>query len=291
MYKVEILLSTYNGEKYIIEQLRSIFNQKDVDIHILVRDDGSDDNTLEKIKEFNSVEIDVIKGSNVGFAQSFWTLIKAAKDADFYAFCDQDDYWLNDKLISAIEKIKGISGPTLYTSNVKTADDKLNIINNMGFNVNGVLSYADSLKKSVLPGCTFVFNSLLLKQLKKYTGDMIAHDWTCYVIANSIGTIVYDSTPHMLYRIHENNAIGLDSKMKDLKKKIIRFFNPKTSRARSSVAGNIYKFYYDDMSNENAELTYYFANYYLGKKYLKNILLYSEYRDFVFRILLLMKRV
>ena len=105
MKTVQVVWSTYNGGKYLERQLDSIFDQKEVKVKFLVSDDGSTDNTrkiLEKYKKKFSLTI--ILGSNLGFARSFWRLVQKANNADYYAFCDQDDIWENDKLISAVKK-------------------------------------------------------------------------------------------------------------------------------------------------------------------------------------------
>ena len=93
-YKVLILLSVYNGQKYLQEQLNSLYNQRGVDVSILIRDDGSSDHSIDIIRENQKDhDIKLIEGKNVGFAQSFWELVRNATEADYYAFCDQDDYW------------------------------------------------------------------------------------------------------------------------------------------------------------------------------------------------------
>ena len=93
--KVVVLMSTYNGEKYIQEQLESILTQTYHNIKIYVRDDGSSDQTLEILKKYeNENKIILLKGTNKGFIGSFLTLLKECEEADYYAWCDQDDIWL-----------------------------------------------------------------------------------------------------------------------------------------------------------------------------------------------------
>ena len=248
MPKIQVLMSTYNGEKYLSEMINSILNQNLVEISLLIRDDGSSDSTLLILQRYAKTykNITFYQGKNLGFAESFWDLVKEAGGSDYYAFCDQDDVWFSDKLITAIDKLtinQPSDVPILYTGNVVEVDHNLNVINEVGFKVTDVLSYADSLKKSILPGCTFVFNNRLLQKLKMYSGKHISHDWTTYIVATALGKVIYDETPHMFYRIHSNNTIGIESKLKCLTNKIKRFFKPSFPNSRSVVAKNIYNTY------------------------------------------------
>ena len=110
MERVIVLMSTYNGEKYLRNQIESLLRQVDVEIEILVRDDGSKDGTLGILEEYKnsreySGKLSYYVGPNVGPAKSFLDLIKHAPEAEYYALCDQDDTWLPDKLKIAVEAI------------------------------------------------------------------------------------------------------------------------------------------------------------------------------------------
>lgn len=114
-----VLLSTYNGEKYLEEQLNSLIKQEDVELRILVRDDGSKDRTHEILDKWQKRgHINWYEGKNKGAAQSFMDLIYNAPEADYYAFCDQDDVWLPEKLKVAIDKIRESNEamPCMYIS-------------------------------------------------------------------------------------------------------------------------------------------------------------------------------
>lgn len=291
MYRVCVLMSTYNGEKYIKRQLETLLKQKEVDIHILIRDDGSKDNTVEIVKNLKSSRIDLFEGTNLGYAQSFWSLLKIDNDFDYYAFCDQDDIWFEDKIISAINLLKCIEGPTLYTSDVITVDVNENIIKKNSFGVIKTLNYAESLIKSVLPGCTFVFNKQLKEKMSIYDGFIISHDWTAYIVANALGQVVFDYNPHIYYRIHENNTIGVNNPLLDTKKKFIRLFNPKQTNTRSKVAKNIYQYYSGFMSAENKELTKAFSEYPSSIRAIKRLLSIKEYQRADFILMLVLRRV
>ena len=92
--KVKVLLSAYNGEKYIVEQVESILNQTYQNIELYIRDDGSKDNTLKVLKPYqDNPKVHIIQGENVGFIKSFLQLVELSGDADFYSYADQDDVW------------------------------------------------------------------------------------------------------------------------------------------------------------------------------------------------------
>ena len=293
-YKVLILLSVYNGQKYLQEQLNSLYNQRGVDVSILIRDDGSSDHSIDIIRENQKDhDIKLIEGKNVGFAQSFWELVRNATEADYYAFCDQDDYWEENKLLEAIDKINSLhyEKGILYTGNVKVADQNLNVIKDEGFHVEGVLSYTDCLLRSVVPGCTFVFDKKMQSEFKKYSGQMIAHDWTAYIIAESVGTVIYDPVPRMRYRIHNNNTVGIDSKLADFSKKIKRFFKPTFKRPRSTVAYNIYTIYGSEMEAKQKDTLYNFAFYIKDKETFRKLWEQLKNKGIILKTLILLRKV
>ena len=130
MKKVQVLLSAYNGEKYLEEQIRSILAQEHKQLTLLIRDDGSTDHTIDIIKRYadNYENVAYYTGKNLGVQQSFFNLMKHAdKTADFYAFADQDDVWMPDKITRAIALLEKESTdlPLLYASETKLVDEHL----------------------------------------------------------------------------------------------------------------------------------------------------------------------
>lgn len=198
--RVCVLMSTYNGEKYLRDQIDSILGQKKVDLYIAIRDDGSTDRTNEIIKEYLEKNENILffKGKNLGVGESFLHLLSIAPDMDYYAFADQDDVWLEDKLITAINMIKRvehkrsfadfypgngfpISGemieresedikinndsfvvPVLYASNQILVDAGLNQIGNREVDITECDLYS-SISSNKVYGCTMVFNQELKK--------------------------------------------------------------------------------------------------------------------------------
>ena len=218
--KVCVLISTYNGEKFLQEQIDSILAQKGVEVDILVRDDGSSDATcslLDKWQEQGLLKW--YKGENLGFARSFMNLLSTATGYDYYAFCDQDDLWLEDKLqraVSALEKID--DKVKLYCSNVYYYK------NGQTFGgihqTEPVFDKYTCLMRNISPGCTMVMSSDLREILvSALPTKLIAHDFWVYQVAMLLGTVYYDFVPTMLYRQHENNQIGQKVSRKDIWKR------------------------------------------------------------------------
>lgn len=220
--KVCVVISTYNGEKYLEDQLSSLIEQTYPNMKIFVRDDDSKDNTakiLDKWKESN--KIDYVKGKNLGYGKSFVEALKLAGDFDYYAFCDQDDVWLPNKIESAIKILdnKNMDKPLLYVSNLNVCDGDLNFINKTN-NVN-IISFANSIVEASLSGNTLVFNRKLKEILiSAENKNLYAHDWIVYMIASSMGEIYYDKNAYIQYRKHANCVT--DQKMGFIKLQIYR---------------------------------------------------------------------
>ena len=289
-YNVCVLLSTYNGEKYLETQLDSLLKQEGVNLSVFVRDDGSTDKTVEIIERYkmNHSNLSFKKGKNIGFVQSFWSLLLESCGFDYYAFCDQDDYWKPNKLISAIEMLNP-NIPMLYTSNVISVNNDFEILKEKGFPFEGVLSYADALQRPVLPGCTFVWDDLLHQELKKYKGPHVAHDWSVYKIASAIGQVVYDENSYILYRIHGNNTIGIESLFTKIKKKMDRFLTNQYKNVKSDTAKAILATYH--LTDDKRKVTNYFANYRERPSYFFKLMEYKEYRNLNFIFLLITRKV
>ena len=129
MEKVCVLMSTYNGEKYLKEQIESILNQENIEVDILIRDDGSTDNTLNILENYTQKykNIRYYTGENLRSAKSFMNLLFTVKEYDYYAFSDQDDVWKKNKLYTAVSKLK--EGYDLYGGKKSIVDSELNILN------------------------------------------------------------------------------------------------------------------------------------------------------------------
>ena len=294
---VTILMSTYNGEKYIDKQIDSLLAQEKVSLRILIRDDGSKDRTIEIIERYMEQysNIQLIKGSNLGYAKSFWWLLQYAPESDYYAFCDQDDIWMPKKLASAIrlisKSVSDASVPIVYTSRVVSVDNQLNIISNNCFNTNRALNVYEAFQKSAYPGCVFVFNRTAQRIAKRYDGILESHDWALYAIVSMFGKTVYDNDSYINYRIHGNNAIGKDNVWKELRIKLKRF--TKKSRCfRSSFARDIYNTFSADTKNNDVKNSLYQLAFYKDDINSKCKLLFcNKYRGLIFKMMVLLNKV
>lgn len=210
--KIMVLLSTYNGEKYISEQIESVLCQQGVDVHIVARDDGSQDETINILKRISTLDnITVIEGQNIGVVGSFFTLMHEAvcHNIDYFAFCDQDDVWKNDKLKVATDILSGHGNePALYMSSFQMVDENLHSIQTNMSRPN--ISVEGAIASNCATGCTMVFNKKLLeKSLISNYDDALMHDYWMYMVCLLTGGyIYYDETPHIYYRQHGNNVIG-----------------------------------------------------------------------------------
>lgn len=212
MIKVLVLMSSYNGQSFIEEQIRSIMNQENVDADILIRDDGSTDTTkeiLSKLKSKYPKNIKLIFGKNKGYKRSFMSLVYNCDDKyDFYAFSDQDDIWLNNKLYSAINffQKKGVSNnqPGLYYGMMTQVDEKLKVIPEQQ-NFKMVPNKKMILFQNFAQGSTIVFNQSLLKVIQQYRIPCeVAHDVWLPIVAKYLGKVVGDKESYILYRRHRD---------------------------------------------------------------------------------------
>lgn len=224
MKKVLVLLSAYAGEQYLPDQLKSLDAQEGVDIHLLVRDDGSPTRgTVDCIRSFRPerMKVDCIDGENVGFALSFSLLVKEAYEHyglfDYYAFCDQDDVWLKDKLAIAADMLEAQASvvppdtPLLYCSNATLTDQDLNPTGQFYRTPCRVRrDKPTALIRTGCIGCTAVFNysALRMYALHLPKSAFYAHDFLMYQMCMFLGKVVYDSDSHILYRQHATNQIG-----------------------------------------------------------------------------------
>ncbi|WP_051656775.1 glycosyltransferase [Butyrivibrio sp. AE3004] len=213
---VAVLMSTYNGKEFLGKQIESIILQKGVDIKLLVRDDGSNDNTqfiLEQKK--NEGVLSWFTGENLKPALSFMELIRKAPEADYYAFSDQDDIWDEDKLITAVDFLKNYDNiPAYYYCNAR-------LIDRYGEKCGGtVYKENDDLNEQNIfhylccggcMGCTMVLNKKLVAILKSAARpkSIIMHDFFIQAVCASVGgKAIYDNQAHMGYRQHESNVVG-----------------------------------------------------------------------------------
>ncbi|MFW6272458.1 MAG: glycosyltransferase [bacterium] len=267
--KVLILMSTYNGENFLFQQLESIQCQKDVEIEILVRDDGSKDNTLNILKDFNDKFniLRIYKEDNIGSARSFMRLISIAcslnKVYDFYAFSDQDDIWLPTKIIRAINCLSSMKKELslIYCGSPKLVDEKLNPMPSKEINLNGTFGESMIINRAL--GCTEVFNENLLRLINRYEPKfLMMHDaWVYRVCLATGGHIYYDKQKYILYRQHSQNVVGGRSNIYLRWKRRINAYLSNYKNVRLKTAENLFYGYESYLTSENKEILYLILNY------------------------------
>lgn len=209
MKKVQVLMSTYNGQTYLKKQIESILEQTYHNIELLVRDDGSSDHTIDILRDYEEryENIKVIYGKNIGVNGSFFYLL-AQSNSDYLAFSDQDDIWLPEKIQNAVEKLDYYTVPALYAGNKILIDQNDSIIKENNKKKKKP-SFSNALIENICTGCTIVMNKKLADNLKIHIPKQaILHDWWCYLVASYLGIVVYDEQAYILYRQHGNNIIG-----------------------------------------------------------------------------------
>jgi glycosyltransferase involved in cell wall biosynthesis len=211
MKYVNVLLSTFNGLQYIEEQLDSIANQDYQAITVSIRDDGSEDGTYDFCRKYvqNREGWNVTQGENAGVFQSFMQLLcDADQQAEYFAFCDQDDIWFPDKIsraVSALDKKEDPNIPLIYFTRVIIADE--NLIKTGESPKPKYITLESALVENVAQGSTIVLNrAARLMLIKKIPGKLLMHDWWCYLLISAAGEVVYDPVPSMIYRKHALNV-------------------------------------------------------------------------------------
>lgn len=211
---IYILLSTFNGARYLPELIESLLAQTYRHFSIHIRDDGSSDNTIEVISHYSKQHsnIHVQIGHNIGVIQSFYHLLSdlnPISENALFAFCDQDDYWLADKLDSAVKMLSTVENPaaSLYCCRQRLCDSQLQHLGYSG--IPPFYGFENALVENIALGCTMVFGvDIRTKFLHAAPEYMMMHDWWAYLIAAAFGEVLYDPEAHILYRQHSSNTVG-----------------------------------------------------------------------------------
>ena len=255
--KVAVIMSTYNGELFIREQLDSILNQTYKNIEIVVRDDGSKDKTVEIIKEYMQKYSNIVlhQGENLGFIKSFFELLKLA-EADYYAYADQDDVWIENKIELAVNSLNKLDDtkPNMAFGNSDYYDE------NMKFMSAGPKNKKYSFLKALFSCC----GQGMTMTVNKVTRDMIIentpkscffHDWWTYLLCVGLGNVAYDNVTTVKYRRRKENATSegqgyirlLIWRIKHL------LFNDGMSDIKQQMI-NFKQYYYYQLSDENKKI-------------------------------------
>ncbi|APB98152.1 glycosyltransferase family 2 protein [Polynucleobacter asymbioticus] len=218
---VAILMCTYNGQAFLDAQLQSIAHQTHSNWSLWISDDGSSDQTIALIKAFSQQigehRVHLLDGPKMGFAQNFISLLGRAQiEADFVAFADQDDLWLNNKLAQALYHLESYDaqatlyvGPTIYI-------DEQNQYLGDSIIFTKQPSFANALVQSIGGGNTMVLNHKALALVRSHlpTTLVISHDWWLYQITTALGAaVIYDPVATVQYRQHQDNLMGMNTSL------------------------------------------------------------------------------
>lgn len=273
--KIQVLMSVYNGEVYLEEQMESILGQdflknSENSIDILVRDDGSADTSIQILASYaeryqgeGAVHITYYRGENIGVIRSFFDLMQHAKGADYYALSDQDDFWMEDKLSAAVEGIEKIElpdgKPKLYCSKTALVNQNLEPLESEIKRPPYRPGFGNAVVENICTGCTALMNQALLDFCAAKTPSFtVMHDWWLYLSASALGGVYFDETPHILYRQHGGNEVGMKtSRIEECKMRLGRF-----KKTRGNISRQLYTWHkickeqekWDAVPRENKEL-------------------------------------
>ncbi|MBZ5975034.1 glycosyltransferase family 2 protein [Leuconostoc gelidum subsp. gelidum] len=240
--QIAVLVATYNGEKYLTEQIKSLLIQKKVDVTIYIHDDYSKDGSFEIINRLSSEFPDKIKvlnsDKNLGVVRTYQFLLDNV-EADYYFFCDQDDVWYDDKIIQEVKiLVHSDNRPALVYSDLEVVDSDLNTITNSMFthmNVKNSEKTSMLLTQNVITGNTVGFNralrNLVVNVFRMDNDFVLMHDGWLGLIASIYGDLIFLNKPTVKYRQHANNVIGAR------KSKLNKLF--KVNKLRKAIVNTI----------------------------------------------------
>ena len=219
---VTVLLAVYNGEKYLKQQIDSILSQTVTDVKIVIRDDGSRDDSPTIIDDYCKKYPQIIsrlEGEPTGSAKQNFAKLLENCDSDYIMFCDQDDVWLPQKIEKTLSAMYAAEGdgtiPVLVHTDLKVVDQKLNIISPSFFSFQKLIQNDITLPKQLVQnyvtGCTVMINRALKEKCGFIPSGCIMHDWWLALVAVLFGKLVCVNEPTMLYRQHESNQVGAKS--------------------------------------------------------------------------------
>ena len=286
--KVAILMATYNGEKYLKDQIDSILNQSYKNFTIFIRDDSSNDNTRKIIQDYyqkypEKIVIVKDKKKSNGASDNFLLLLEYVsklKEYNLFMFSDQDDIWLENKIEITIEKYESINDknkPILIHTDLLVVDSKLNKINDSFIKYSNLkvnhIKFNKYLIQNNVTGCTMLINKNLVDlvdfNIKK---EIIMHDWYFALLASAFGIIEFINESTIKYRQHGNNVLGAKKikGIKDIYNKLISNNNMKNDLIKIINQGQSFKKkYYDLLNDKNKKVIDDFCKLKYSSKFVK----------------------
>lgn len=207
---MDVLLTTFNGEKYLEEQLESLGCQEDVNVRVWVNDDGSTDETLAILKKWQRKGLiqEISKSQGVGSTGAFLRLLSEHSDSEYVAFCDQDDIWEPKKIAIQLLKIKN-SKPAFVASQRLLIDNSGKEIGTSK-KLRKSPSFENAMFENIAPGNTLLLNNQAINVINRFQGPPVKHyDSWIYLLLTFVGEVEYIHQPLLRYRIHETNLVGL----------------------------------------------------------------------------------
>lgn len=299
--RILVLLSAYNGEKYISAQIESILHQKtEHQVDLLIRDDGSNDDTLNILQEYEmkySDRIKVVEGENIGYNKSFFWLIQEANGYDYYSLSDQDDVWLDNKLDIAVKYLEQEDSkiPLLYASTSYLVHDDLIPFGTTQKKKREITFY-NTIIQNFLPGHEQVMNQALLDELKKPIDDTKIYVYDSWItnVAMVKGKIIFNNDSFVYYRQHQNNEVGFgEGKIGWFKERVKRIRNNDNKKYAMQIV-YFYNRYREILSIDQNKELYQFIhsqnNFFLRLRYVIFSRLYRQRKveTFLFKILYLL---
>ena len=229
--KIAVLLSTYNGEKFLAAQIDSLLGQSHKNFILVVRDDGSNDRTVSILESYalnHSVRIRLLSrdGQNLGASGGFAFLVdyviknkeSLGLTSSYMMFCDQDDTWFPEKIerlltaMLAAEEDNDSILPIIVHSDLEVVSEQNTVIAKSLINYQGLEiernSFPNLVISNLVTGCTALINQSLAEKALPIPENAIMHDWWLALVATAFGKLVYLNIPLVHYRQHGNNAIG-----------------------------------------------------------------------------------
>lgn len=262
---IAVLMSTYNGEQYLKEQIDSILNQTYPDFVLFIRDDGSSDETQKIISSYEDKRIRFESGKNLGPARSFFALLNSVPEAEYIFFSDQDDVWYPEKIEKMLAEIKKYDGcPAMVFSDFEMIDSDGRLLSD-SYSKHAALQVCEGLVQinKIIPqpyvfGCASVINRCLADKVLAPPDGIEMHDCWISLVASAIGKLAYMPQTTIAHRFHSNNATGksgqdsvlskLTRATKGLKKQIAN------TELRLNQVDLLLKEFDKDLNNESKEM-------------------------------------
>lgn len=227
MERVDVLLATYNGEKYVAEQLDSILSQTYSNIRLIISDDCSTDGTRKILEKYKAKDDRIelfFQGKNIGVVKNFEYLLKKV-ESKYYMLSDQDDIWKEDKIERSVGKLVNSESDLVYTD-LEVVDENLNINYESYWRLKGIYkkikkynNFEALYLNNFITGCTLISRKEYIKYILPIpdTSKFVLHDYWIALVVSQKGRISYIDEPLIKYRQHKNNSIGSQKKSDTLK--------------------------------------------------------------------------